>query len=161
MTRFKRLSKDHYGALLLLVIGAGVLALGLSYKMGSLNRMGAGFIPVVLGVLMMLVGLAIGITAEPAGSRQMTNPLPGHGAHGSGIDVRGWSCILGGVVGFVVLGEYGGLVPATFASVFISALGDRESTVKSTIVLSAILTAFCVIVFHYGLSLQLPPFHWG
>ena len=62
---------------------------------------------------------------------------------------------------FVVLGEYGGLVPATFASVFISALGDRTSTVKTTVFLSTILTVFCVIVFHYGLSLQLPLFHWG
>jgi Tripartite tricarboxylate transporter TctB family len=135
--------------------------MGLSYKMGNLNRMGAGFIPVVLGVLMMAVGLAIGVTAAPPGKRQMVNPLPGHGAHGNGIDVRGWLCILGGVVAFVALGAYGGLLPATFASVFVSAMGDRNNTIKTSAILGAVLTVFCVIVFHYGLKLQLPLFQWG
>jgi len=161
MLRLKSLGKDHCGALLLLALGAGVLALGLGYRMGSLNRMGAGFIPVVLGALMMLVGVAIGVTAAPPGQREMVNPLPGHGTHAGGPEWRGWLCILGGVVAFVVLGQYGGLLPATFASVFVSALGDRNGSVKSSAVLAAALVVFCLIVFHYGLSLQLPLFQWG
>jgi hypothetical protein len=161
MSRMKSLGKDHLGGVLLIALGAAVLVMGLSYKMGNLNRMGAGFIPVVLGVLMMAVGLAIGVTAAPPGKRVMVNPLPGHGAHGNGIDVRGWACILGGVIAFVALGAYGGLVPATFASVFISALGDRNNTIKTSAILGALLTLFCVIVFHFGLKLQLPLFQWG
>jgi len=160
MRRPLSIGKDHLGALMLLALGAVVLGLGLTYRMGSLNRMGAGFIPVVLGVLLMLVGLAIGATAAPAGREVMANPLPGEGRH-SGVEWRGWLCILGGVAGFVALGNYGGLIPATFASVFISAMGDRENTVKGAATLGAILSVFCVIVFHYGLSLQLPLFHWG
>ena len=154
-------SKDHYGALLLLALGAAVLALGVGYKIGSLNRMGAGFVPVVLGVLMMAVGIAIGVTAAKPGEREMVTPLPGHGAHGAGIDVRGWVCILGGVVAFVLLGDHGGLLPATFASVFISAMGDRNNSVKTSAILATVLTLFCLIVFHYGLSLQLPLFQWA
>ena len=42
MQRLKSLGKDHYGGVLLIALGAAVLALGLGYKMGSLNRMGAG-----------------------------------------------------------------------------------------------------------------------
>ena len=160
MSRLKALSKDHKGSLLLIALGIGVLALGVTYRMGTLNRMGAGFIPVVLGVLMILVGIAIGITAAPPGGKT-PDPLPGHGSHSSHIDVRGWLCILGGVIAFVVLGEHGGLIPATFASVFISAMGDRDSTVKTSAALGAALTVFCVIVFHYGLSLQLPLFQWA
>jgi hypothetical protein len=157
----KSLGKDHLGGLLLIVLGAAVLVLGLSYKMGNLNRMGAGYIPVVLGVLLMGVGLTIGITAAPPGKRAMVNPLPGHGAHGNGIDVRGWLCILGGVVAFVLLGTYGGLVPAAFASVFISAMGDRNNTLKSAAILGVALTVFGLLVFHFGLQLQLPMFQWG
>lgn len=161
MLRPRSLGKDHLGALLLLALGAGVLALGLGYRMGNLSHMGAGFIPVVLGALMMLVGIAIGVTAAPPGQRQMMNPLPGHdsGIH-KGPEWRGWGCILGGVLAFVVLGEHGGLLPATFASVFISALGDRNSSLKSSALLGAALTLFCLVVFHYGLSLQLPLFQW-
>ena len=162
MLRLKSLGKDHFGGVLLIALGAAVLALGLGYRMGSLNRMGAGFIPVVLGVLMILVGIAIGVTAAPAGKREMVNPLPGHGAgHGLAPDWRGWACILGGVVAFVVLGAYGGLMPATFASVFVAAMGDRNNTWKGAAILSAVLTVFCLVVFHYGLSLQLPLFQWG
>ena len=74
---------------------------------------------------------------------------------------RGWICILGGVIAFVIFGVYGGLVPATFASVFVAALGDRQNNVKQSALLAAALTVFCVIVFHYGLKLQLPLFQWG
>lgn len=159
MRRPKNLGKDHIGALMLLALGAAVFALGLGYRMGTLNRMGAGFIPVVLGVLMMLVGVALGVTAAPPGQEKIAHPLPGDGTH-KGPEWRGWLCIIGGVVAFVVLGEHGGLLPATFASVFISAMGDRNNTVKGAAVLGAILTLFCLIVFHYGLTLQLPLFQW-
>ena len=155
----KSWGKDHYGALLLLALGAGVLALGLGYKMGTLNRMGAGFIPVVLGALMIAVGVAIGVTAAPAGQKKISHPLPGDGTH-KGPQWRGWLCILGGVAAFVVIGDYGGLMPATFASVFISALGDRNNTVKAAALLGAALTLLCLIVFHFGLALQLPLFQW-
>lgn len=155
----KSWGKDHYGALMLLALGAAALALGVGYKIGSLNHMGAGFIPVVLGVLMMGVGVALGVTAAPPGEEQVAHPLPGDGTH-TGPEWRGWLCILGGVVSFVVLGEHGGLLPATFTAVFVSAMGDRTSTVKGSATLAAILTLFCLIVFHYGLSLQLPLFQW-
>jgi hypothetical protein len=155
----KGLSKDHYGALMLLGLGAAVFAMGLGYRMGTLNRMGAGFIPVVLGALMVLVGVVLGVTAASPGQSEVAHPLPGDGIQ-KGPEWRGWLCILGGVVAFVVLGEHGGLLPATFTSVFVSAMGDRNNTLKGAAALGAILTLFCLIVFHYGLSLQLPLFQW-
>lgn len=156
-----KISKDHLGALMLLGLGAAVVAVGIGYRIGTLNRAGAGFVPVVLGVLMMAVGILIGITSA-GGRLEMVNPLPGHEKHGDrGPDWRGWGCILGGVLAFVVLGHWGGLVPATFFAVFVSALGDRDNTLKGAATLSAMLTVFCVIVFHYGLTLQLPLFQWG
>ena len=36
-----------------------------------------------------------------------------------------------------------------------------RDTIKTSAILGALLTLFCVIVFHYGLSLQLPLFQWG
>ena len=62
MRRRISLRKDHAGALLLIALGAAVLAMGLGYRMGSLSNMGAGFTPVVLGALLVLVGIAIGAT---------------------------------------------------------------------------------------------------
>lgn len=157
--RRPKLGKDHWGALLLLGLGTALLVGGRNYAMGQLSHMGPGFIPLALGVAMVVVGLAIGITAAPAGQETTDHPLPGHGTH-HGPEWRGWLCILGGVMSFVFVGSHGGLLPATFACVFISAMGDRTNTVKSAAVLAAGMTVFCLIVFHYGLTLQLPLFQW-
>jgi hypothetical protein len=151
-------SKDHIGGVLLTLLGAGVLIQGYSYRLGTLQQMGAGFIPVALGIIMVLVGVAVFLTAAPKGA---SKPQPGHVVVKGGIDVRAWLCILGGVAAFVILGVYGGLVPATFASVFISAMGDRTSTVRGAAQLSLAMVVFGIIVFHYGLTLQLPLFTWG
>jgi hypothetical protein len=151
----RKFGKDHLGGVMLMAMGIAVLIAGVGYRMGSLNQMGAGFVPVVLGALMLLVGLAIFVTATP-------RHLQAVGTHGPfKPEWRGWLCILGGVIGFVTVGTYGGMVPATFVAVFVSAMGDRNNTWRSAAALGAAVTVFGVVVFHYGLSLQLPLFAWG
>ena len=153
---------------LMIVLGAVVILEGTGYQMGTLTRMGAGYVPVVLGVLLIFVGLLIAVTTRRAkvgptivsGLVPIAPKPPKHGEY-NGPQWRGWSCILAGVAAFVILGRWGGLVPATFAAVFISAMGDRNNTYKGAAILGAVLTVFCVVVFHYGLSLQLPLFQWG
>ncbi|MNI53324.1 Tripartite tricarboxylate transporter TctB family protein [compost metagenome] len=76
-------------------------------------------------------------------------------------DLRGSVCIILGILAFLLLGEYGGLLPATFAIVFISALGDRKNTIKQAILLSVAMSAIAVVVFWWALQLQLPLFRWG
>ncbi|MBU6261044.1 MAG: tripartite tricarboxylate transporter TctB family protein [Burkholderiales bacterium] len=160
MRKLNRLGKDHWGALLLLALGVFVIWLGVGYRIGTLHRMGPGFVPVVIGVLMIGVGLAIGITATPDTRvpRPITTGLPRPSQEGP--QWRGWLCILAGVFAFVILGQWGGFVPATFASVFIAALGDRQNTLKSATLLALAMVAMAVIVFHYGLQLQLDLFAW-
>lgn len=160
MLRSKTWHKDYHGALLLFALGAGVLGLGIGYKIGELNRMGAGFVPVVLGALLIACAIAIAVTAGGAGAATSTAALPSTHAHDKP-EWRGWACILGGVCAFVVLGQYGGLLPASFACVFIAAQGDRNCTVKGSALLATGLTLFGLLVFHYGLKLQLPLFQWG
>ena len=60
-----------------------------------------------------------------------------------------------------MLGHWGGLLPATFAIVFISALGDRKNTIKQAFVLSLGMSVIAVVVFWWALQLQLPLFRWG
>ena len=156
-----RLSKDRVGGLLLVAAGVAVVVAGVGYGMGTLRQMGSGFFPVVLGVLMALVGLALLATAPRAGDAAATEP-PAEAAHLAGpvVQWRGWLCILAGVLSFVVLGEHGGLVPATFVSVFIAALGDRQNSWRAAAGLAALTTLLGVMLFHYGLHLLLPLFTW-
>jgi hypothetical protein len=69
--------------------------------------------------------------------------------------------ILGGIAAFVVVGQYGGLLPATFAIVFISALGDRHNTFLSAATLALTMTAISVVVFWWLLKVQFPLLTWG
>jgi hypothetical protein len=62
---------------------------------------------------------------------------------------------------FIILGKYGGMVPATFACVFVSALGDRETTLKAALILAAGITVSGVILFAYLLKIPMPIFQWG
>jgi hypothetical protein len=117
--------RDWLGGTLMLLIGAGALAVGATYDIGTLNNMGPGFFPVALGVLMMLVGLGMLISAWLA-ARRTAATATATAAAGSAArrpEWAAWACILGGIAAFVGIGEYGGLAPATFALVFISALG--------------------------------------
>ncbi len=155
----RKLLRDHYACALLMAIGLGALGLGWTYPFGSLGEMGPGFFPVVLGALMILVAIAVGMTASRHESAPAIVDLAR--TKSGPPEWRGWICIVAGISSFVVLGAYGGFVPAAFASVFISALGDRENTVTSAAILGAVVTAFGVAVFHFGLHLQLQLFQWG
>jgi Tripartite tricarboxylate transporter TctB family len=150
---FSRINKDRYGGCLVLLLGLAVTYEGKGYSVGTLSDMGPGYFPVALGIILAIVGALIAMLGSNGAE-------PGEETRGV-IDWRGWSCILLGIAGFVVLGQYGGLVPATFAVVFISALGDRNNTVVSALVLALALVAVCVVVFWWALQLQMPLFQWG
>ena len=151
------LHKDQVGGALLVSTGVAVVVAGVGYGMGTLRQMGSGFFPVVLGVLMTLTGVALLATARrtPAEAPVETSHLAG-----PVLQWRGWLCIVGGMLAFAVLGEHGGLVPASFASVFIAAMGDRKNTWRAAAALAALMTALGVVVFHFGLHLLLPLFAW-
>lgn len=145
--------KDYYGGGLMMLIGLGAAIQGSTYRVGTLSQMGPGFFPVALGVLLALTGAVIAATAQRGvvlGKDDDKVP-----------EWRGWLCISGAIVAFIVLGRYGGLIPATFAIVFISALGDRQNTIKKALALSAAMVIVCVLVFWWALQLQFPLFRWG
>ena len=72
----------------------------------------------------------------------------------------GWLCILGGPALFILFGRYFGLMPGTFACVFVAALGDRTATLKSSFVLALIVTVFGVGLFSYFLQIPMPVLTW-
>jgi hypothetical protein len=152
--------KDYYGGALMMVIGLVAVYAGLDYRTGTPARMGPGFFPVAIGALLALTGLLIAVSAR-TGPAASGGPKIGHGHGGALPDLRGGICIILSVLAFLLLGVYGGLVPATFAIVFISAMGDRENTITQAILLSLAMCFVAVVVFWWALRLQLPLFQWG
>jgi len=153
-----KFKKDYYGGALLVLVGLAAVYAGVDYRVGQLAHMGPGFFPVALGALLALTGLLIAISAR--GDKPAADAVS-HG-HPTGMpDLRGGICIILGILAFLLLGVYGGLLPATFAIVFISALGDRDNTLLEALLLSLAMVVIAVIVFWWALKLQLPLFQWG
>jgi len=142
--------RDYYAGGLMILLGVGAAVTGSGYKFGTLARMGPGFMPVVLGIVLAFIGILIAATALGSSEPDDRKFLPDNPQW------FGWFCILAGPVLFIVLGEYGGMIPAVFACVFVSALGDKTATYKSSFYLALGVTFFGVILFHYLLNIPFP-----
>ena len=147
--RFK-IKRDYYAGGLMLLLGVGAAVTGSGYKIGSLARMGPGFLPVMLGIVLAFLGILIAGTALGSSEPDDKKFLPANPQW------FGWLCILGGPVLFIILGQYGGMMPAIFACVFVCALGDNTATYKSSAILAAGITVFGVLLFHYLLGIPFP-----
>lgn len=147
--------RDLVAGALLALIGAGILAESQRYNLGTLTRMGPGLYPSILGCVMILMGALIALNRHSPGDDHAGE------AETTPLDWRGFGCIVGGVLAFIVLGAYGGLAPASFACVFISALGDRTATLKNSVLLALAVTACGALLFSFGLQLQLPLWRFG
>jgi uncharacterized membrane protein len=147
--------KDYYAGGLMTLIGIGSVLEARHYNVGTLFHMGPGFFPIILGVIMTFLGILIAgvaATASAADDDQLIMPKP---------EWRAWTCILAGPILFIIFGNLGGLIPAVFACVFVSALGDRESTLKSSFILAVAVTVCGVALFSYLLQVSIPMLRWG
>jgi hypothetical protein len=121
----------------------------LNYPVGTLQRMGPGYIPLVLGMILIATGLYIAGKAFVTGpGRAVLQARPPQW--------RAWALISLGIAGFVAAADYLGLVPAAFAVVFIAALGDRGNSWSSAALLALGIVVVAVVVFWWGLQVQLP-----
>lgn len=146
--------RDRFAGALMVLLGLATMAIASSYSIGTLRAMGPGFMPLALGGVLALVGLLIAVSAsgterDPHEAEGLDHPEP-----------RGWLCIIGGVIAFILLAKPVGMLPATFACVFIAAMGDRTATLKSSLILASAISVAGVLLFYYGLQIQLPPLNW-
>jgi putative Ca2+/H+ antiporter (TMEM165/GDT1 family) len=149
--------RDFYAGALMVLLGCGVAVKGVTYPTGTLTHIGPGFLPTALGVTLAVLGIAIALTATTSNEK----------GREEGDDIvpeepqwRGWFCILAGPVLFILCGHYFGMIPGTFACVFVSALGDRTATWKSSFILAIVVTAFGVGLFSYFLQVPMPVLAW-
>ncbi|SRR5579862_8207990 len=144
-------NRDYYAGALVMLLGAGAAVVGSRYDIGTLRRMGPGFFPTVLGILLAFIGVLI------AGSASL-NPSSSDTEVALKPDWRGWFCIVAGAVLFVTLAAHGGLILATMACVFVAAMGDRDNRWIEALLLAAGVTIFGVGLFYYVLRIQIPLF---
>jgi hypothetical protein len=145
---------DYAAGSLVVAIGGSVVVLCSDYRMGSLTSMGPGFFPTLLGVILILLGLALIISAPYQTESSPQFALNRHNeVH---FNWRGFTAIIISLLIFIGLADYAGFLPASFFSVFIAALGDRNATIKGSLILAICISIFAVILFSYILHVDLP-----
>ena len=138
--------KDFWAGIMFLAFGVFFAVWAIThYQLGSAVRMGPAYFPLVLGGLLALLGAVIFGGALSVGGP----PVPR-------IYFRPLFLVLAACIAYGYLMRPLGLVLATIAMVFISALGGHEFKWKEVAILSVFLVLFSVLVFVKGLTLPFP-----
>jgi putative tricarboxylic transport membrane protein len=140
-----RNAKDLLAGCLFLAFGIAFLILAQELELGSARRMGPGYFPVVLSLVLMAIGLATVV-------RSFIVPgLPIRDIAGKALLLVTASILL-----FGLLIERAGLGLAVAALVLAAAPASRNSRPLAALLLAAGLGAFCILVFIKGLGLPFP-----
>jgi len=136
--------------LLFAVIARGIPGLSLlpGYTMGTPARMGPGFFPFYLGVILTLLGVWIALT----GMRVHAND-PGK------VERFHWKPIFWVLASIVVFGlvlKTVGMLIAGMMLVIGASIGSHEFKLKPVLILAVALVVFCALVFVVGLKLPIP-----
>ena len=144
-----------------LVAGGIFVVLGLAfaigargYELGTAFRMGPGYVPLVLGGLLALLGLGI-IGVGVARWRAAEGEALGESHHGA-VPWRAIALLTASIFVFGAGVDPLGLVPALLVTTFLAGLADRDNSVLAAVVIAVGLTAACVVIFVLLLQLRLP-----
>ena len=148
--------KDFFAGLMFMAVGIAFAWAATNYTIGEGARMGPGYFPLVLGVLLALVGLAVVFGALVVETED-------------GEKIGGWAWkplvfIIGSNVVFgICLGgipKLGipamGLIVGIYALTFIASLAGNEHKSKEVAVLATLLAIISYVAFIVLLKLQFP-----
>jgi len=142
-----RNQKDFGAGLMYMVIGLFFTYMATQYSMGTPAKMGPGYFPFWLGLVMTALGLVILI--KSLGAKAAIEKIPP-------FNWRVIALITGSVVLYGVLLPIMGFIVAVFVLVFLSASASHEFHWKGTLMNAIFLIVFTYLVFVVGLKLQFP-----
>lgn len=142
-----RNQKDVAAGLLYVAFGAAFSLGALNYKLGEPARMGPGWFPFAIGILLVIVGAVTAFGGiRPAAAEQKVKRL----------ELRALAWIIGAVVLFGLLLQPLGMVAALLVLVIVSSLASHEFSWKGTLATAVALILFSSAVFIWGINLQIP-----
>lgn len=142
---FIRSPQDFWGGLVLLVIGLAALWAGRDLPGMRGFAFGPGTAPRMFAVLLALLGAGVA--------------LAGVVSRGPALDRYAWRgplFVTAAILCFALTVRPLGLVVSGFLTIMISAAATEEVRWGETVLVAAALTAFCAVLFPYGLNLPLP-----
>jgi hypothetical protein len=140
-----RSARDLVAGCLFLAVGAAFFVLAQQYEVGTARRMGSGYFPVVLSLILMAIGLATAARGFLVDGPPIRD-----------VAVKALALVTASIVLFGFLVQGAGLGFAVAALVLAAALASRHSRPLTALILAAALGIFCVLVFVRGLGLPFP-----
>ena len=135
-------NKDFWAGVMFAGFGLVAVLVAKNYPIGTTLRMGPGYFPSLMGVILIAFGLYVMIR----GLRK-AEMIKGHWS------IRSLIILPISVVVFGVVMELLGFIPALIAGVFSSAISGREFKFFEVLVLATVLTLLSVALFIWGLGL--------
>ena len=137
--------KDFLAGLLFTATGVAAILIAAKYPLGTAARMGPGYFPRILGILLIVLGSSLALRAL----RIQGSPLPGW-------NWRPIVIVLGSVVLFGLVVNIVGLALSTIGLILLASTASREFRPKEAIISGFALALLSVAVFVLALKLQLP-----
>jgi hypothetical protein len=138
-------NKDFWAGMMLIMIGAAALFISRDYRFGSALRMGPGFFPTILSVILIAFGVCITAVGLRSGEKIQGN-----------LSLRAFILLPLSLILFGVLMDLAGFIPALAALVFVSAASGKEFKSMEVLALTTVLTVASVALFIWGLGLPYP-----
>jgi hypothetical protein len=145
MKQFITNPRDFWSGVMFLVVGSGFAGMALTYKLGTAARMGPGFFPFFLGLILAIIGVMVVVASLKS--------------VGPAVDKFNWIplfWVLGSICVFGVMLKLTGVLFAGVALVMGSSFGSGEFKLKEILWLSIGLSVFCAATFVGGLKLPIP-----
>ncbi|WP_422649099.1 Transmembrane protein [Cupriavidus sp. H18C1] len=142
-----RSQKDFASGLMFILVGFGFSWVARGYSMGTAAKMGPGYFPFWLGVVLALLGVLVLIGSMSS---------KGDGDELARWDIKLLLWILGSVVLFGLLLKPLGMVLSVIVLVLVSSMASHEFTWRGAILNTIVLVLISMGAFVYGINLQMP-----
>ena len=137
--------KDFYAGVMFMAFGAAAIVIGSKYALGTAARMGPGYFPRILGLLLIGLGALLAL-------RSMRGPATASPR----LKWRPTAIVLASVVGFGLIVEKTGLLVSTILLIFCASTASHEFRWKEALASGVFFALLAIAVFVLGLKIQLP-----
>ena len=143
-----RSPSDFWCGLLFITAGIAIAILAQNYRLGTAARMGPGYFPTLLGILLALLGASLSVPAFVVDGERLQR-----------FHVRPLLFVLLSIATFGLVLAYFGFAAAIVALVMVAGFADPDLRPLQTAGVAAFLVVFSILIFVVllGLPIQLWP----
>lgn len=146
MLAIRRALKDILAGAIFIALGLAFASGSLAYDIGSPLRMGPGYVPLSLGIILAGLGGLIVVKGFFAGTGE---PI-------GDVEWRAVALITAALLFFGLTVRGLGVIGALFGAILLAALARSRTPIREVVIIAVGLTALSVVIFIVALQLRLP-----